>query len=314
MNAATSMSMTDPTPDDASQASAVADADLSAGQMLRRAREGYGLHLEAVAAALKVTPQKLQALEDDDIAALPDPVFARALAAGVSRALRIDPVPVLAKLPGAPKAAGLAQADRSMSGNISARAGRRWTLSPGLPRPLLAVVVLLLLAAAAVFWLPQSVFDRASAWVAGLSTHQAATAAATEAPPPAPAPAQEASSAATPAPTAQPAPVAAAAPAPAAAEPSASPPAPATAAPASTDDLVLNAARGESWITVRDAGGKVLLQRMVASGETVKLSGTLPLSVVVGRGANVDAQVLGQPLDLASLIKSGGVARFQVKK
>ena len=34
---------------------------LSAGAMLRQAREAHNLHLEAVAAALKVPPQKLQA-------------------------------------------------------------------------------------------------------------------------------------------------------------------------------------------------------------------------------------------------------------
>ena len=72
--------------------------------MLREAREAHGLHIEMVAAALKVPPQKLMALEADDIDSLPDPVFARALASSVCRALRIDAAPVLAKLPGAQRA------------------------------------------------------------------------------------------------------------------------------------------------------------------------------------------------------------------
>jgi cytoskeleton protein RodZ len=42
---------------------------MSAGDMLRQAREAHGLHLDMVAAALKVTPQKLAALESDDIEA-----------------------------------------------------------------------------------------------------------------------------------------------------------------------------------------------------------------------------------------------------
>ena len=79
------------------------------------------------------------------------------------------------------------------------------------------------------------------------------------------------------------------------------------------DVLVLTAARGESWITVSEAGGKVLLRRLVASGETVKLSGSLPLSVVVGRASNVDVLVRGKAFDLAPLARSGGVARFEVK-
>ena len=40
---------------------------MTAGDMLREAREAHGLHLEMVAAALKVSPQKLAALENDEI-------------------------------------------------------------------------------------------------------------------------------------------------------------------------------------------------------------------------------------------------------
>jgi cytoskeleton protein RodZ len=57
----------------------------TAGDLLREAREGHGLHIDVVAAALKVPTQKLQALEDDNIEALPDPVFARALAASFAQ-------------------------------------------------------------------------------------------------------------------------------------------------------------------------------------------------------------------------------------
>ncbi|MDQ7972673.1 MAG: helix-turn-helix domain-containing protein [Rhodocyclaceae bacterium] len=285
---------------------------MSAGDMLRQAREAHGLHVEMVAAALKVPPQKLEALEADDIDALPDPVFARALAASVARALRIDPAPVLAKLPGAPQAA-LAEADRSMSGNIRQHPHRGAGRQPQgrlLPRPLLALVAVLLIGAAAVFWLPQSVFDGAGAWLAKLTDRPGASSAG-------------ASSEGAAAPAAPPgtvvesvvaaaAPTSAAAPATEAA-PSAPVAAPEPVASAAGDVLVLTAARGESWITVSEAGGKVLLRRLVASGETVKLSGSLPLSVVVGRASNVDVLVRGKAFDLAPLARSGGVARFEVK-
>jgi len=286
---------------------------LSAGDMLRQAREAHGLHVEVVAAALKVSPQKLEALEADDIDALPDPVFARALAASVARALRIDPAAVLAKLPGAPQAA-LAETDRSMSGNIRQHPQRgtgRQAQGAMLPRPLLAVVAVLLIGAAAVFWLPQSVFDRAGAWVGQLTHRQAgapAPAVPDSAPASAAAPGTVVEPSTTPVALAQP-PAQAADPAPAASAPAA----PEPAAPASSDVLVLSAARGESWITVTEAGGKVLLRRLVASGETVNLSGKLPLSVVIGRAVNVDVHVRGQAFDLAPITKSGGVARFEVK-
>ena len=52
-----------------------------AGAMLRQAREDAGLHVEALAVALKVTVKKLEALEAGRIDLLPDPTFARGLAA-----------------------------------------------------------------------------------------------------------------------------------------------------------------------------------------------------------------------------------------
>lgn len=274
-------------------------AHLTAGGMLRQAREAHGLHIEAVAAALKVPPQKLEALESDDIDALPDPVFARALAAGVCRALRVDPAPVLAKLPGA-KRDGLAQADRTMSGNIRDHADRHqgrgdWSLS----KPLLVTVGLLLAAAAVLYWLPQSVFDRVGALFSGWTTRDAAGAGqppAGEAPPvPAAAPGTVVEPAAPLLPAAPPAAV------------------PVPAASAEGRDLVAFTARADAWITVTEAGGKVLLKRTVRQGETIGLSGALPLSVVVGRASTVDVQVRGQAFDLAPLIKSGGIARFEVK-
>ena len=43
------------------------------------------------------------------------------------------------------------------------------------------------------------------------------------------------------------------------------------------------------------------------------LTGTLPLSVVVGRAVGVDVQVRGKPFDLAPLTRADNVARFEVK-
>ncbi|HEY2255736.1 MAG TPA: helix-turn-helix transcriptional regulator, partial [Variovorax sp.] len=149
---------------------------MTAGDMLREAREAHGLHIDVVAAALKVTPQKLAALENDDIAALPDAVFARALAASVCRALRIDPAPVLAKLPGA-KRDGLADSDRTISKSLRSAAPRSGAGSNWLPsRALVVVVALLLVGAAVLFWLPQSAFDRVGATFAHLAGRDEASA------------------------------------------------------------------------------------------------------------------------------------------
>jgi cytoskeleton protein RodZ len=96
----------------------------TAGAMLREAREKRGLHIAALAASIKVTPRKLEALEADRYTDLPDMTFTRALAQTVCRVLKVDPEPVLAKLPAAgdlPKLAkvggGINQTFRESPGN-----------------------------------------------------------------------------------------------------------------------------------------------------------------------------------------------------
>ena len=79
--------------------SAAAADGLSAGTMLRQAREASGLHVSTLAVALKVPSRKLEALEADRYDELSDAVFVRALAASVCRNLKIDPAPVLLRLP-----------------------------------------------------------------------------------------------------------------------------------------------------------------------------------------------------------------------
>lgn len=288
----------------------------TAGDLLREAREGHGLHIDVVAAALKVPTQKLQALEDDNIEALPDPVFARALAASVCRALRVDPAPVLAKLPGALRP-GLADADRPLSGSFRSGAPRTHGGAGGAPsRALLVVVALLLAGAAALVWLPTGAFEQLSQWVAGLTAERPVSNADTAAPPDANVPAGTVVETVPTSPPPSETPAAAPnVPGAVAASPSvaaASASAAAVPAPAGGDALVF-VASADSWITVTDATGKALLRRIVTPGETVGVSGTLPLSVVVGRAGGVTVQVKGKPFDLTPLARSGGVARFEVK-
>ncbi len=302
----------------ASQAAPLVVGDtsqMSAGDMLREAREAHGLHIEVVAAALKVSTQKLEALENDDIDALPDPVFARALAASVCRAFKIDPAPVLAKLPGSPRA-GLADADQTISTSFRSGAPRAGRSSGAGWRPsrlLTAVVVILLLGTAAIFWLPQSTFEQLNASIARI-TARGDAAMGTPAEPDGPVAAQVPGTVVeSVAPSAQPV-------APTATGPDTAAPLAATAqdgapvaAPADGKDILLFVARADSWITVAEAGGKQLLRRTVTAGETVALSGVLPLTVVVGRASGIDVRVRGKAFDLAPVTKGGGVARFEVK-
>ena len=89
--------MTDPEQTPAPDAEAPAGP--SAGTLLREAREAAGLHIAALAVALKVPVRKLEALEADQLDQLPDAVVVRALASSVCRTLKVDPTPVLQLLP-----------------------------------------------------------------------------------------------------------------------------------------------------------------------------------------------------------------------
>jgi len=71
----------------------------TAGAVLRGYRLAHGLELDAMAMALRVSAAKLSALENDQLDALPDAMFARALSLAVCRHLKTDANPVLALLP-----------------------------------------------------------------------------------------------------------------------------------------------------------------------------------------------------------------------
>ncbi len=90
------MNNSTPTTDDtlANQASTT-----SAGALLRGYRLAHGVELDAMAKALRVSVAKVTALENDQLEALPDAMFARALSLAICRHLKSDPNPVLALLP-----------------------------------------------------------------------------------------------------------------------------------------------------------------------------------------------------------------------
>jgi cytoskeleton protein RodZ len=119
----------------------------SAGALLRRAREAAGLHVAALAVAMKVPVRRLEALEADRWDDLPDIVFIRALAASVCRTLKIDPAPVLERLP---QVTQRMVEDRPGINRPfhDPRSGRATGLFAEMSRPLLGAIVALVVAAA----------------------------------------------------------------------------------------------------------------------------------------------------------------------
>lgn len=76
---------------------------LTAGAWLRQHREAAQISLEALSVALKVRPTRLQALESDQLAEMPDDLFVRTLALGICRHLKADENALLPLLPMSPQ-------------------------------------------------------------------------------------------------------------------------------------------------------------------------------------------------------------------
>ena len=297
---------------------------VTAGALLRDAREAAGLHIAALAVALKVPVAKLEALEADNFSALPDMVFVRALASSVCRTLKIDPQAVLALLPQG-EGPRLSAGDVGLNAPVKGFASR----SSAAPfkgagsRSFVWAVGLLLIGAALMMFLPRGLDADLSALLkqpetttkipmpTGNVAQEISVAVGAEQRDPAPAPAPAAG-------------VGVELPAGESIKPAgiashpivlpsveASAPSSAPAADAPSGVLAFKA-RSESWIQVRDAAGALVLQRNLAPNELVSVSGVLPLAVVIGRADATEVFVRGKPYDIGPVSREN-VARFEVK-
>lgn len=287
---------------------------VSPGGMIRKSRQAAGIHIETLAVALKVSVNKLEALEADNYQVLSDAVFVRALASSVCRLLKMDPVPVLALMPqsGAPRlsanSAGINTAFKDGSEKFDGGA-----IVARFLHPAFLVALTLLLGAAVLAFYPRHVPDlpmeenktqpqgmaptplespKAVAAPAGLAPADlAAMPVAAEALPSIPLGQQTVPDSST----------------------SSPPPLPVgvDAIEGKVQLLVLRA-RSESWIQVRDATGTTTLQKILLPGELAVVPGNPPLFVVVGNAEATEVLVRGKALDLVAISKDN-VARFEVK-
>lgn len=93
--------------------------------------------------------------------------------------------------------------------------------------------------------------------------------------------------------------------------PAASPALVQTPAASSGALLALKVNTGQSWVRVKDATGKVVLEKTLAKDESATAQGQLPLSVTVGNAKGTQVTVRGEPLDISTT--RDNVARFEVK-
>ena len=343
--------MSDPTSnvhDDDAPAGDAPYAPPSAGAVLRGAREGAGLSLDAVAQQLKLAPRQVQALEQDDYASLPGRTFVRGFVRNYARYVGLDPDEVVALLPGADVAPSLQRptitpSSRPMGHMPSAAPPRRTWTRWAIPLALVAIV-----AAAGVYELrrPQgdarkappdaavrapapinsvSVGGTTSATLPNPLTSDTGTAPVAGAPPAAPSPTSSAtppgSTPAAPASTAASGTAANAPAGPSAATPAA---APGVGAPdtvsatsgarplAASDALLVLTFKASSWVQVKDRNGNVLLGETGQAGMTQAVNGALPLDIVIGNANAVTATFRGQAVDLAPHVRAN-VARLSLK-
>lgn len=298
-------------------------AAVSAGALLRQARQAQGVALGDLAATLKVPVEKLQALEDEDWQRLPDVVFLRALAQTICRTLHLEAAPVLALLP-QQKVTALAP-----QGGLNAPMRERGvpsilaTKTQHSPWPW---VVLLLIVLGGGGYL--GVQWMAPEWVRGVSTTVPAPSdPAGDSPLFSPAgpeegdggnmgdgvqagevPTVQAAALMQPAlPEEEGAQPGFAAPAPVAqAEPAAAP------AAGSVSPVLRITAKGATWVQVLDAQQRLLIEKILQDGEVFSTSAPKPLTVAVGKADLATVEVNGAPFDLQAVARSN-VARFEVK-
>jgi cytoskeleton protein RodZ len=291
---------------------------ISAGSMLKSARQAEGLQLSDLAVSLKVPVKKLEALEADLFDLLPDVVFTRALAASVCRTLKIDSTLILDRLPNTERP-NLKTDEEGINAPFRASGSGTGLVALRLFfKPSVAIVFILLLGVLAMFFLPATPLTQ----LTELAKPEAAPplfplvetvhsptikimpvsggAIQTEQPTlsnsMATSPQQDAPAASLAASVGR----------------SASVPILAGSAPETRGKLVVFTGRGTSWIEVVDKQGAVQVRKTIQSGEVIEASGVLPLTVVVGRADTTDVQVRGKPFDLLQISKDN-VARFEVK-
>ena len=289
--------------------------------MLQQARLAAGVEIEPLAAVLKVSVRKLQALEAGELNNPREMTFTRALAASVCRQLRIEPGPVLDAWPGQSADATAVPKTLSNDGTPNAATALPASAQPTGGRGWLGVLVVLLVGVGV--WMAYQQMQHASERRQARATAQPAVIAPERTEPAAAAvveaPAASVTEIAPPtggtleaAPVTPPAvnatqPEAPAKPGPIVNNQSA----PLTPAAIGNHILVLHALEA-SWIEVTDVSGARVFTRLMSAGDHVAIDeGGRPLSVLIGNAAGVRVYSRSKALDLTDKARLN-VARFDV--
>ena len=102
----------------------------SYGARLAWQRQGAGLSVTDVAASLRLHPNQIRAIEQEDLARLPAPAYVRGFIRSYARMLNIDPAPLLSDLNAKLAPARESVVDRMATDYVAARAAGRERMLP----------------------------------------------------------------------------------------------------------------------------------------------------------------------------------------
>ena len=303
----------------------------SAGAQLKAQREALGWPVEQVAEQLKLAPRQVVALEEGDVAALPNLAVVRGFVRAYAKVVRLDAAPLVAMIEVHPPTPvhehQPAPARRDISATFSESRFPSMTQRSSHSGVWIAGAVAVVAAAAfgayKMGYVPETLFahgDKEAVHTGvtapvettlikpgqDLSPVQTPSVPLISVPPPA---GSESTATGAGTGTDTPAPVTAAAPAtvpaPAAEMPAAAP------AVASANALVLNVTQ-DSWVEIRRPGSTPLISRLVKAGSTETFDITGPAVLVVGKPDVVQATLRGAKLDLPT-ISGGTISRVNIK-
>ncbi len=250
------------------------DEEGSFGRALAAARQARGLSHGDVAAQLRLQVRQVRAIEEEDLAALPEGPFVRGYVRNFARLVDLPAEPLLLLL-----SAKLKPTDPLLAASKATKA-----VSPLQPLPrepvsgrLVIGGVLAALVALAVFgWWTMRADEHKTIGARTESAH--------------PAPAVEQPQSATIATAVPEASVAAAA-----------------------DTALRLRFRDVSWVEIRQADGTVLLSQNNAAGTEQTIDGVPPYTLVIGNASKVDLEFRGKPVDLAASASRDDVARLRLE-
>ena len=270
------------------------------GQELAAVREERGLALSDVAQQLKFSPRQLEALEQENLEALPGATFTRGMVRSYARLLKLDPEPLVQRISG--------RVEIPDAGRLAARYHQPVPFSDGARRSTfvylaMSLGVLVLVGGVAYEWQQERT-----------AATKRPTAVAKARPRENPAPVV----AAVPPVQAQPAvekpvkvvekPVVAAAVPPAAPKVASTP---VSTGPKAGPNRLVVRTEGEAWIEIKDSADRMLVSSLNPAGSERVVRGRPPYTLVIGNAANVRVTYDDKPIDLAPHTRQD-VARLTV--